>query len=216
MNSTDCDVFFVEHISNEPSPQRKSSPNILNSTEISHTHKAGMPSVSSIASPERQILTIHEGSNEPTMPYGFGRQLSIVLPSLNDLNRPPNLFNILATMALVNITQDGINDNNSPQSPETSEPSPISTPPMNVSSFDSWETPHKTTDDNTFYSDDEPRRIHFCHQILPRRRRSEKEIEPGNILFLKRQGVAAHLRSLRSDGPLSKRHSRSIKQELEL
>ena len=101
-DSVDSDVFFVEQITNEPNPQRNTSPKILNSTEISHTHTAGMPSVSSIASPEPQILTINDNSNESTMPYGFGRQLPIVPLSLNDLNLPPNPFNILATMAVVN------------------------------------------------------------------------------------------------------------------
>ena len=70
------------------------------------------------------------------MPYGFGRQLLIVPPSLNDLNRPPDSFNILNTMAVVTQTQDD-NDEYSPQSPEPSDPSPISTPPMNVSTFNS-------------------------------------------------------------------------------
>ena len=135
------------------------SPNILNSTAISQTHTARMPSVSSIATPEPRIMTIHDNSNEPTMPYGFGQQLPIVPPSLNDLNLPPNPFNILATMAVVTHTQDDNNDDYSPQSPEPHELSPISTPPMNVSTFESWETSHTTTDDNTFYSDDEPRRI---------------------------------------------------------
>ena len=157
IDSVDSDVFFVEQISNKPSPTRNNSPNVLNSTELSHTHTAGMPSVYSIASPEPQILTIHDNSNEPTMPYGFGRQLPIVPPSLNDLNLPPNPFNNLATMAVVNHTEVGNNDNYSPQSLEPSEPSSISTPPMNVSNLDNWETSHTTTDDNTFYSVDEPR-----------------------------------------------------------
>ena len=69
IDSVDSDVFFVEQISNEPSPQRNNSPNILNSTELSQTHTSGMPSVSLIASPEPQILTINDDSNEPTMPY---------------------------------------------------------------------------------------------------------------------------------------------------
>ena len=56
---------------------------------------------------EPQILTIDDDSIEPTMPYGFGRQLPIVPPSLNDLNLPPNPFNILAKMAVVNHTEDG-------------------------------------------------------------------------------------------------------------
>ena len=161
IDSLDSDVFFVEQISNEPSPQRNISPNILNSTELSHTQTARMTSVSSIASPDPQILTIHDDANEPTMPYGFGRQFAIVPPSLNDLNLPPNPFNILATMAVVNYTDDGNNNNYSPQSPEPSEPSPITTPPMNISNFDSWDTSHMATDDNTFYSVDEPRREQF-------------------------------------------------------
>ena len=143
-------MFFGEEISNEPSPRRNNSPKILNSTETSHTHTAGKPSVSSTAFPEPQILTIHGNSNEPTMPYGFGRQLPLIPPSWKDLNLPSNPYNILATMAVVNNTHDGNNDNYSPQSPEPSELSPKSTPPMNVSTFDSWETSHTTTDDNTF------------------------------------------------------------------
>ena len=152
---------FVEQVSNGPSLQRNNSPNILNSTQISHIHTTGMPSVSSIASPQPQILTINDNSNEPTMPYGFGRQLPVVPLSLDDLNLPPNPFNILATMAIVNHTEDDNDDKYSPQSPEPYELSPILTPPMNVSTFDNWETSHTTTDDNTLYSDDEPRRKIF-------------------------------------------------------
>ena len=109
--SSDSDVFFVEQIPNEPSPQLNNSPNILNSTEITQHDTARMPSTSSIASPEPQNLTIHDDSNEPTMPYGLGRQLPIVPPSFNDLNLPANPFNILETMAVINHTQDGNNDN---------------------------------------------------------------------------------------------------------
>ena len=123
-----------------------------------------MPSVSSIASPEPQIFTIDDDSNELTMPYGFGRQLPIVPPSLNDLNLPPNPFNILNSMAVVTQTQDD-NDEYSSQSPEPSDPSPISTPPMNVSTFNRWETPNTTTDDNTFYSEDEPRRVYWTSHL---------------------------------------------------
>ena len=157
LDSTDSDVFYVEQISNETSPRRKNSPDILNSTEMSEHHAARMPSISTIASPQRHIVTINDDSNEPTMPYSFGRQLPIVPPSLNDLNLPPNLFNILATMAIANNT--GEDDNFNPQSPEPSEPSSISTPPMNVSAFNSLETSYTTIGNDTFYSSDEPRRI---------------------------------------------------------
>ena len=151
MTSSDSDVFYVEQISNEPSPQKNKWPKILNSNEISQTNKARMPSVSSIASPEPRFFTTNDNSNKPTMPYGFGQQLPIVPMSLNDLNLPPNPFNILNTMAVVTQAQD---DNNeySPQSPEPSDPSPISTSSMNASTFNIRETLHTTTDDNTFYS----------------------------------------------------------------
>ena len=98
------------------------------------------------------------------MPYGFGPQLPIVPPSLNDLNLPPNPFNILATMAVVTHTQDD-NDDYSPQSPEPSDPSATLTPPMIVKTFNSWETPHTTTDDNTFYSEDEPRCVYWTSPL---------------------------------------------------
>ena len=161
MVSDDYDVFYVEQSSTEPSPQRHNTPNILNSTNVSEQHTARMPSVSSIASPPPQIITINDDSNEPTMPYGFGRQLPIVPPSLNDLSLPPNPFNILATMAVVHQIHNTHDDNYSPQSPEPSVLSSQSTPPMNVSAFDNCETSYTSTDDNTFYTSDEPRRVYW-------------------------------------------------------
>ena len=83
-------------------------------------------------------------------------------PSLSDLNLPPNPFNILATMAVVHQTQNTHDDNYSPQSPEPSELSSISTPTINVSAFNNWETSYTSTDDNTFYdTSDEPRRVYW-------------------------------------------------------
>ena len=161
LNSTDSDVFYVKQSSNDQSILRPNTPIVLNSTEISGDDTRETISTSSIAWPEPQIVTIDDDSNEPTMPYGFGRQLLIIRPSLNDLNLPPNLFNILATMAIANITEDANDNNYSPESPEPSELSPISTPPLNVSAVNSWETSYTTTNDDTFCSSDEPRRIYF-------------------------------------------------------
>ena len=130
------------------------------------------------------------------MPYGFGRQLPIVPPSLNDLNLPPNPFNILATMAVVNHTEDDNDYNYSPRSPEPSKPSPISTPPMNVSTFDSWETSYTTTDDNTFYSSGEPRTFYFLPPSpssppsAPRKMNRKLEMA---MSFPKRGGVSQHI-----------------------
>ena len=142
LDSTGSDVFYVDQLKNEPSPERNNSPDILNSTERSEHQAARMPSISTISSPQPHIFSINDDSNEPTIPYGFGRQLPIVPPSLNDLNLPPNPFNILATMAVVHQTQNTHthDDNYSPQSPDPSELSSISSPPMNISAFNSWET----------------------------------------------------------------------------
>ena len=49
----------------------------------------------------------------------------------------------------------------SPQTPEPSDPFPISTPPMNLSTIEGWEAPNTTTDDNTFFSEGEPRRVYW-------------------------------------------------------
>ena len=173
-NSIDSDVFYVEQSSNDSSLPRPNTRIVFNSTEMSGDDTREMISISSIASPEPWVVTIDSDSNEPTKPYGFGRQLPIISPNLNDLNLPPNPFNILATRAVVNLAEDGYDENYSPQSPESSEPSPISTPAMNISTIDGWETPHTTTDANTFYSDDEPRRIFICCQLLPHRRHPER------------------------------------------
>ena len=155
--STDSDVFYVEHSSPERSPIRNNTPAILNSTQLSGALDPETITVSSVASPEPQIVTIESDSNEPTFPYAFGAQLPIVPPSLNYLNLPPNLFNVLAAMAVIQQNQE-----DSPQSLEPFDPSSISSPPMNLSSIEGWETPHTTTDDNTFYlCDNEPRRVYW-------------------------------------------------------
>ena len=113
--------------------------------------------VASVASPEPRSVTLDSDSNDPTIPYGFGSQQLIVPPSLNDLNLPPNPFNVLATMAVIQHDQE-----DSPQWPEPSDPSPISTPPLNLSTIESWEAPHTTTFDNTYYSsENEPRRVYW-------------------------------------------------------
>ena len=195
LDSTDSDVFYVEHISNEPRPQRIISPDILYSTELSEHHVTRMPSISTIVSPQPYIFTINDDYNEPTIPYRFGRQLPIVPPSLKDLNLPPNSFNILATMAITNNNECTNDDNYSPQSPEPSAPSPISTPPMNVSAFKIWETSYTTTDNDTFYSSDEPRRIYFLPPShasptsLPRK--LKRRLSPG-MSFPKEGGVVQH------------------------
>ena len=145
------------------------------------------------------------------MPYGFGRQLPIVPPSLNDLNLPPNPFNILATMTIANNTQEANGNNYSPESPDPSVPSSISTPPMNVSAFNSWETSYTTTEDDTFHSSDEPRRICFFPPSPspppspPRRKKRKLSL---GMSFPKEGGVSpARLRRLQTNDPPQQRTS---------
>ena len=122
--SADSDVFYVAHSLVENNPIRNNTPAILNSTQLSGAVEPEAITISSVASPEPQIVTIDSDSNEPTFPYAFGTQHPIVTPSLIDLNLPPNpFFNLLATMAVIQQDQE-----DSPQSPEPSDPSPISTP----------------------------------------------------------------------------------------
>ena len=123
-SSTNSDVFYVEHSSPERSPIRNNTPVILNSTQLSGVLDPETITISSVASPEPHIVTIESDSNEPTFPYASGAQNTIVPPSLNDLNLPADSFNVLASMEVIRQDQE-----DSPQSPEPSDPSPISTPP---------------------------------------------------------------------------------------
>ena len=181
LDSTDSDVFYVEQLSDEPSPRRNNTPNILNSTERSDHQAMRMPSTSTIASPQPHFVTLNDDSNQPTLPYGFGRRSPIVPPSLNDLYLPPNPFGILNTMEIIAQTRDDNNDRDSPESPEPSMPSPISTPPVNVSAFNSWETTHTTSNDDTFYSEDEPRRVYWTSHLGET---FQSEDEPRRIYLL--------------------------------
>ena len=104
--STDSDVFYVEHSSAGSSPNRYNTPAILNSTQLSGAMEPEAITISSVASPEPQIVTIDSDSNEPTIPYAFGSQQLIVPPSLNDLNLPPNPFNAMATLAVFQQDQE--------------------------------------------------------------------------------------------------------------
>ena len=123
-SSTSSDVFYVKQSSPERSPIRTNTPVILDSRQLSEAMDPETITISSVASPEPQIVTLESDSNEPTFLYAFGNQHSIVPPSLNDLNLPPNPLNVLATMAVNQQDQE-----QSPQSPEPSDLSPISTPP---------------------------------------------------------------------------------------
>ena len=167
-----------------------------------------MPTISSVASPEPNIVTVDDNSNGPTFPYGFGAQQPIVPPSLNDINLPSNPFNMLAVMTVVQQNPTRHDNNYSPQSPEPSEPSPISTPLMNLSTIGGWETliPQRTTTDEprrvywasaldeTFNSEGEPRRIYLLPNPSPPlpSHKMKRKLEMGTP-SPKRSGVSQHV-----------------------
>ena len=155
-SSTESDVFYVERSSEDSSPIRSNTPAIPNFTEISGAMARETITISSVAPPEPRILKKDSGSNEPTIPYGLSSQHPIVPPSLKDLNLSPNPFNMLATLTVIRADEAY-----SPPSPKPSIPSPISTPPMIVSTIEGWDTTHTTTDDVIIYTDDEPRRVYW-------------------------------------------------------
>ena len=100
-SSTESNVLHVERSSEEGSPARNNTPAVLNSTQLSGAKARETITISSVASLEPQLVTIDSDSNEPTFPYGFGSQHPFVPPRPNDLNLPPNPFNVLATMAMI-------------------------------------------------------------------------------------------------------------------
>ena len=70
-----------------------------------------MPTFSSAASPEQNIVTLDDDSGDRTIPHGFEAQNPVVPPSLNDLNIPPNPLNILAVMTVVQQNPTQYDDN---------------------------------------------------------------------------------------------------------
>ena len=169
--------------------------------------------ISSFIFPEPDIVNLDNNSNEPIFPYGFGAQQPIVPPSLNDLNLQTNPFNTSPTEAVVQGNQTQHDDIYSPQPPQPSEPSPISTPAMNLSRTDGRETPHTAVVDNTFYSEDGLKRVHWnpnwtklfirkaeltriylllspSPPLPPRKKRRRLEME---MSFLKRTWMSQHV-----------------------
>ena len=171
---TESEIFYVELSSEATRPIRTNTPVALNSTELSGAMAREIITISSVASPEPQIVTIDSDSNELTFPYGFGNPHPIVPPRLNDLNLPHNSMNVLATMAVIRQVEEY-----SPQSPKPSDPPPVSTPPNNLSTIESWETPRTTTDDNTFFSEGELRWVYL--DIAPTEKLDSNE--PRQISF---------------------------------
>ena len=215
--------------SDEETPAWNNTPTILNSTQSSGAMARETITISSVASREPQIVTIDSDSNEPTIRYGFGSQHPIVPPNLNDLNLPHNPFNVFATVAVIRQDKE-----HSLQSPEPSIPSPISTPIMNLSTIEGWETPYTNTEDNLFYPEGEPRRVYWdnspsefltpesqdkyaSHRVVLNTAAStttKEKAEHVDVFSGKRGTVAAHLRGMRPT-PTSKKDTLMLREKVQ-
>ena len=71
---TDSHVFYVERSLGEQRPTTNDTPEILNSIQLSGALACLTITISSVASSQPQIVTIESHSNEPTMPYSYGRK----------------------------------------------------------------------------------------------------------------------------------------------
>ena len=193
--STDSDVFYVERsLGEQTSPEHK-IPTVHTSMELSRVHVRDLITISPVTSLESNRVTIEPDTNEPTIPYGYGRQHHIIPPSLNNSNLPRNPFNVLATMVIVQPATSQYDERDSPLSLVPSELSSISTPPMKLKTVKGWDTCSYV---GTFSVDD-PRRnysVSSPFSTTPPPRRQKQNLGIG-IIFLKKGSVAAHLRRLR-------------------
>ena len=71
-NSANSDVFYVEQLSPDTIPIRNNTPVILNSTQLSEAMDPETITISSVTSPEPQLVTLDSDSNEVIFPPAFG------------------------------------------------------------------------------------------------------------------------------------------------
>ena len=168
------ELFYVEHKSNELRPPRPNTPIVLNSTEMSGNNTQELRTISSLA-------LHHLGP----------KLLKFTLIWMNqrchiDLDGGYRIFRQTRTIwtCCQSIQYTGNTGSSKPSSrrvwwklqPTTTGAFGTVTDidaPLNLSTIDRWETSDTTTNDNKFYSDDEPRRFFFYPQVLPHRRHPE-------------------------------------------
>ena len=79
--SSESDILHVECSSEEGSPVRNNKTIVLDSTELYGAQEGEVITISSVASPEPQIVNIESYSIVPKIPYEYGRQQAIILES---------------------------------------------------------------------------------------------------------------------------------------
>ena len=148
----DSNLLYVEGLSGEQISRRQNTHELLNSTQLSGALVREIITISSVATPEPQIVSIASNSNEPTIQYGYGRRAPNILPCLNHLNLPLNPCNVMTPKPLAAINERGTYApaaDDSPTSTTTFTKSEILTSSMIVSTVDAWE---RSSDVGAFYS----------------------------------------------------------------
>ena len=149
-SATESDVFYVESSSKERSFIRNNTPAVLNSTELSRAMETETITISSVASLEPQIVKTLTNSH-----FYTGSVIKI------QLCHPTSMISTCRKTTSMGCLLWPWFDKTKNTAPNYPDLYPISTPPMNLSTIDDWETPHTTTGDNTFYSEGEHRRVYW-------------------------------------------------------
>ena len=145
-------MSYVEALSGEQNSRRHITHELLNPTQLSGALVREMITISSVATPEPQIVSIASNSNEPTIQYGYRRRAPNIPSCLNDLNLPLNPCNVMTPISLAAIKKRGTYApaaDDSPTSTTTFNKSEILTSSMIVSTVDAWE---RSSDVGAFYS----------------------------------------------------------------
>ena len=100
-DSSDSGVFYAERSSEEQTPPKFITLNVLNSTELSGVHVTEVIRFPPVTSPEPDIMPIESDTIETIIPHGNEKQEPIIPHSLKHLNLPPKILKYLVIMAVV-------------------------------------------------------------------------------------------------------------------
>ena len=203
----DSDVFYVERSPEEESSSQNNTPVVLNSTQLSGGLARKVIRISSVASLQPQIVPIKLDFNELTIPYGYGKQVPIIPPSLKDLTLPLNPLNAMTPISPAPITEAQLHHVEIAPCTLQKEViivTDISMPSMLVSSIRPWKKFHTWGHSILTNPDESP----LLRAQPPRHRlhNEEKENWPWECFFLKRLNLAAHLQRSAVNPYLHKEH----------
>ena len=165
--------------------QAQSSVN-LESTELSLAMAKEIITITSVTSPEPENVTIESDSDDLSIPYGYGRQVPVVLP-IHELDLPIKAFNVRMSITLAPTTE-------TPEYHRANHDSPISTAPFDifdkskqsimVNTGDVWETRRRAHSTRMSHEDS-------LWHWSPTQHNSERKLSLG-VSFPKKKGTLQH------------------------